>query len=59
MKKRCVKGDKFPEVEIILLQFFTQCRATNIPVSEPILMEKAKEKALEMNVSNFGFSTIG
>nr|XP_042897002.1 tigger transposable element-derived protein 4-like [Parasteatoda tepidariorum] len=55
-KKMRVQEGKFPEKEKILLQFFNQCRASNIPVSGPMLMEKAKEIAIKLNLTDSGFT---
>ena len=52
-----VQEGKFPQVENVLLQFFNQCRASNIPVSGPMLMEKAKEIAVKLNLVNCDFTT--
>lgn len=56
-KKLRVQEGKFPEVEDILITFLTQCRASNIPVSGPLLMEKAQEIAVKLNVKGACFST--
>ena len=49
---------KFPEVEDIVMKFFVQCHASNIPMSVPILMVKAIEIPLKLNVSDASFSII-
>lgn len=56
-KRLRVQAGKFSEVEDILLKFFIQCRAANIPVSGPMLIEKAKEIALKLDVKDAFFST--
>ena len=56
LKKLRVQEGKFPEVEDVLITFFRQCRSSNIPVSGPLLMEKAQEIALKLNVKDACFS---
>lgn len=50
-KKLRVQSGKFSDIDEIVLQFFKQCRAANIPVSGPMLMSKAKEIRDKMQVS--------
>lgn len=45
-KLRAQKG-KLSDVEEILMKIFTHCRASNIPVNGPMLMEKAKKNCNE------------
>nr|XP_015928523.2 tigger transposable element-derived protein 6-like [Parasteatoda tepidariorum] len=55
-KKMRVQEGKFPEMEKVLVQFFNPCRASNIPVNGPVLMEKAKEIAMKLNLTDSGFT---
>lgn len=50
-KKSRVKKCKYESVEKPLAQWFSQARAQNLPVSGPILCEKAKEIGLQVQVS--------
>ena len=52
LKKLHVQQGKFSEVEDIVMKFIVQCRSSSIPVSGPILMEKAREIALKLNVKD-------
>lgn len=55
-KKLRIQEGKFPEVEEILITFLSQCRASNIPLNGPLLMEKAQEIAVKLNVKGACFS---
>ena len=56
-KKLCVQQGKFPDVEDIVMKFFVQFHELSIPVSGPMLMEKAREIALKLNIKDACFST--
>ncbi|GBN81449.1 Tigger transposable element-derived protein 6 [Araneus ventricosus] len=49
-KKLRVQSGKFADVEKGLLQWFNQCRSVKIPISGPLLMEKAQEISKKLNV---------
>ncbi|GBN77833.1 hypothetical protein AVEN_18658-1 [Araneus ventricosus] len=44
-----VQSGKFADVEKVLLQWFNQCRSVKIPISGPLLMEKAREISKQLN----------
>ncbi|CAM1323339.1 TIGD4 (predicted) [Pycnogonum litorale] len=46
-----------PELESALFQWFQQVRAKNVPVTGPLLIEKAKEFANRLKIENFRVST--
>ncbi|GBN52936.1 Tigger transposable element-derived protein 4 [Araneus ventricosus] len=50
LKKLRVQSGKFADVEKVLLQWFNQCRSVKIPISGPLLMEKAQEISKKLNV---------
>jgi len=47
------KPAEYPNVEVCLFKWFTQCRDKNIPISGPILKEKAEYFATQFGYSNF------
>lgn len=51
-RKRC-RDSKFPDVEAALLLWLQNARAASLPVSGPILMEKADALALQMGYTDF------
>ncbi|XP_064465861.1 tigger transposable element-derived protein 4-like [Ornithodoros turicata] len=51
---RCrVRGSAFPDVEAAVVQWLKQARARNLPVSSPLLIEKAQCFALQLNHDDF------
>lgn len=48
-----LKGPESSEIEDCVLQWLKQCRDKNLPVSGPILQEKATEFAQQLNKPNF------
>ncbi|CAM1298337.1 TIGD6 (predicted) [Pycnogonum litorale] len=46
-----------PELESALFQWFEQVRSKNVPVTGPLLIEKAKEFANRLKIENFRVST--
>lgn len=55
-KRQRVRPGKFPEIDELVLEFFKQCRAANIPVSGPMLINKALEIGRKMEVKDCLFS---
>lgn len=51
-KMRC-RSVEFPEIENSVLQWFRQCRQENIPVSGPLIKEKAKKFAANFGIVDF------
>ena len=51
-----VQEGKIPEIEKVLLQFFNQYYASNTPVSDPMLLEKAEEITMKLNLTACGFT---
>lgn len=51
------KQPEFPDLEKSLLLWFAQCRQSNIPVSGPLLIEKAQFFAKKLNFNNFKASS--
>ncbi|GBM29606.1 hypothetical protein AVEN_130084-1 [Araneus ventricosus] len=49
-EKLRVQSGKFADVEKVLLQWFKQYRSVEIPISGPLLMEKAQEISNKLNV---------
>lgn len=49
-KRSRIQEGKHRELETLLLEFFNQSRASNMPISGPILMEQAKELALKLEI---------
>ncbi|XP_050546042.1 tigger transposable element-derived protein 6-like [Daktulosphaira vitifoliae] len=47
---------EYPNVEVCLFKWFTQCRDKNIPISRPLLKEKAEYFATQFGYSNFNAS---
>ena len=47
------------EVNNIMLEFFTKCRAQNIPVTGPMLQAKTVEIALSLQIKNFLPAMVG
>lgn len=56
-KKLRLQDAKYSDVGNILLKFPSQGRATNIPGSGPILMQKGKDISWKLNVGDAGFAT--
>ncbi|GBM67426.1 hypothetical protein AVEN_219233-1 [Araneus ventricosus] len=50
LKKLRVESGKFVDVEKVLLQRINQCRSVKIPISSPLLIEKAQEISKKLNV---------
>lgn len=50
------RASNFPEVEMTCLEWLKLIRAKNLPVSGPVLMEKAKEFAEELGINEFAAS---
>lgn len=50
------RASNFPEVEMACLEWLKLVRAKNLPVSGPVLMEKAKEFAEELGINEFAAS---
>lgn len=48
---------KFPELENALMQWFSNARSQNIPISGEIMKEKAKQFAEQLQISDFECST--
>ncbi|TFJ88772.1 hypothetical protein, partial [Lonepinella koalarum] len=46
----------YPEVEKALFKWFEQVRGKSVPVTGPLLLEKTKEFAEQMNVQDFNAS---
>jgi len=51
-KMRCGKVE-FPEIENSVLQWFRQCPHENIPMSGPLIKEKAKKFAASFGIEDF------
>ncbi|XKL59812.1 hypothetical protein PGB90_000828 [Kerria lacca] len=51
-KRMKLRAGKFEELEDILMKWFLQARATNIPINGPVLREKATEIARKLHVSD-------
>lgn len=56
-KRKRIQGGKHEDVEDCLLQWFRQHRAEGIPISGPMLCEKATELAGRLGVENFSASS--
>jgi len=56
VKRQKVRSGKFEKLEAILLEWFHQARAANLPVSGPILKAKAAEVAERLSIEDFGGS---
>lgn len=52
-KRQRIREGKFKSIEDSLLQWFYQARASSIPISGPILKEKAKEISQKISVTDF------
>lgn len=52
-KQQKIKHGKFEQLEEILLDWFNQARALNLPVNGNIVTEKAHEIAKRLNIDNF------
>ncbi|KAG0418497.1 hypothetical protein HPB47_004845 [Ixodes persulcatus] len=52
-KRKRQRDSKFPDVEAAVLQWLQNVRAANLPVSGPMIMEKADALALQMGYTNF------
>jgi hypothetical protein len=52
-KRQKLRSGKFEELEDILMKWFLQARATNIPINGPVLKEKATEIAKKLKISDF------
>jgi transposase len=50
------RASKFPEVEMACHEWLKMVRAQNLPVSGPVLMEKAKQFAEELGITGFAAS---
>ncbi|CAM1325478.1 Uncharacterised protein r2_g3438 [Pycnogonum litorale] len=55
--RKCMRTAAHPELESVLFQWFQQVRAKNVPVTGPLLIEKAKEFANRLKIENFRVST--
>ncbi|KAL7291639.1 hypothetical protein TKK_0014677 [Trichogramma kaykai] len=53
LKSKRDRKPQYPEVEHCLLQWFTNCRSQNMPVSSHILKEKARYFAANLHVHDF------
>ena len=53
MKRRKVKTETYEKLNEALLKWFTSMRGNNIPISGPILLEKAHEFDKVLNYNNF------
>ena len=53
MKRQRVKMETYRKLNEAMLKWFTSMRGNNIPVSGPILVEKAHEFAKAFNCNNF------
>ncbi|CAM1290981.1 TIGD6 (predicted) [Pycnogonum litorale] len=56
-KRMRMRTAAHPELESALFQWFQQVRAKNVPVTGPLLIEKAKECANRLKIENFRVST--
>ena len=56
-KRTRIQGGKYELLEDCLLQWFQQHRAEGIPISGPVLCEKANELAARFGVEDFHAST--
>jgi len=52
-KRQRLKEGKFNDIEIILVKWFHQARASSIPCDGPVLKEKALQIAKQLNVQQF------
>ncbi len=52
-KRQKLRSGKFEELEDILMKWFIQARATNIPLDGPVVREKATQIAAKLQISNF------
>lgn len=48
-----IKGPEFKDVDECVLQWFRKCRDTNLPISGPLIQEKATEFAAKLGKPNF------
>lgn len=51
-RMRCREGG-FPQLEHCLLEWFMQSRAQNVPISGPLLQDKAKSFAVKLGLNSF------
>ena len=49
--RKKLKTSKYEKIEGVLLEWFTQKRALNIPIQGPLLKQKADEIALQLNIN--------
>ncbi|XP_043470591.1 tigger transposable element-derived protein 4-like [Leptopilina heterotoma] len=56
-KRKKLKTGKFEKLEGVLVDWFHQARALKIPISGPILCEKAREIAAGLQITDFTGST--
>ena len=52
-----LKSAKYEDLEKILVEWFHQARSSNLPISGPILQEKAFEVAARLGLDEFSAST--
>ena len=55
-KRQKLRAGQYEDLEEILLEWFHQARATNLPISGPILKEKAFEIAGRLSIEDFSAS---
>jgi len=55
--RKKIRSAKYEDLEIILKNWFLQARSSNIPVSGPILQEKALHVANSLGITDFTAST--
>lgn len=55
--RKKMKSAKYENVETILREWITQARHANIPLSGPIILEKAAEIGRSLNIENFNPGT--
>ena len=55
-KRQKIKAGKYEELERVMLEWFHQARSANLPVSGPIMKEKAFEVAGRLSIEDFSAS---
>ena len=56
-KRRVMRTGQFDDLESAMLKWFTSVRDCNIPLSGPLLLEKAKSFAQQLRITEFKQST--
>lgn len=56
-QRKKIRGVTYDDIDQALFQWFTQHRACGVPISGPLMLEKAREFAVEFGHTNFKAST--